>query len=100
MKRLVLLVCISSLGLAPLAHAEPEQENCAGIKVGEGEFPKHINLSRAWCHLNDAWYKIKDAQKANEFKLGGHAAKAKELIDQALAELKLARNESNANKNK
>jgi hypothetical protein len=100
MKRLALVLGISVLGFAPVASAEPEQENCAAIKEGSGEFPKHINLSKAWCHLNDAWYKIKDAQKANEFKLGGHAAKAKDLIDQALAELKLARNESNANKSK
>lgn len=95
MKKILLATLGSAMLLsAPRAFAE-EQVNCAALKAGDGEFPKHINLSKAACLLNDAWYKIQDAQKANEFQLGGHAAKAKALIDQALAELKLARNESN-----
>jgi hypothetical protein len=97
MKRFVVPIGFSILCLAPAAMAQ-EQQNCAVIKAGEGEFPKHVNLSKAWCHRNDAWYKIQDAQKANEYQLGGHAAKAKEYIDKALAELKLARDEANKNK--
>jgi hypothetical protein len=92
--RFILPVGFAILCLAPAALAQ-EQQNCGAIKAGEGEFPKHLNLSKAWCHLNDAWLKIQDAQKANEYQLGGHAAKAKELIDQARAELKLARDEAN-----
>lgn len=50
----------------------------------------HPNLARAQ-HQADAAYKsIVAAQQANEFDLGGHAAKAKELLDQANQELKQA----------
>lgn len=39
-----------------------------------------------------------DAQKANEWDLGGHAQKAKELLDESNKELKLAAEASNRRK--
>jgi hypothetical protein len=51
---------------------------------------KHPNLAAAQTALEKAFQKITDAQQANEFDLGGHAAKAKDLIDQANKELKQA----------
>jgi hypothetical protein len=51
---------------------------------------KHPNLAAAQRHLEMAFEKIQAGQQANEFDLEGHAAKAKELIDQADKELKQA----------
>jgi len=42
-----------------------------------------------------AFTKVTAAQQANEFDLGGHAAKAKDLLDEANKELKLAAEASN-----
>ena len=51
---------------------------------------KHPNLNAAQKLIQQATAKIEAAQKANEFDLDGHAKKAKELLEQASAELKLA----------
>jgi len=73
----VVLLC----GLAMFAQAPPKR-NVSAVR--------HPNLAAAQRFLDQAFVRITDAQKANEFDLGGHAAKAKELIDQANRELKLA----------
>ncbi|MBI3395044.1 MAG: hypothetical protein HY042_04345 [Spirochaetia bacterium] len=62
----------------------------AGIVVAQ--IGKHPNLAAALNHLKQAEAKIVDAQKANEYDLGGHAKKAKDLIDQAKGELEKAAN--------
>jgi F0F1-type ATP synthase membrane subunit b/b' len=56
---------------------------------------KHPNLAAAQHHLDMAFEKVQAAQQANEFDLAGHAAKAKELIDQADKELKMAAETAN-----
>jgi hypothetical protein len=56
---------------------------------------RHPNLAAAQKLSRQAWDKIVDAQRANEWDLGGHAQKAKELLDQVNAELKLAAETSN-----
>jgi hypothetical protein len=56
---------------------------------------RHPNLAAAQRFLLQAYDKIVVAQKANEWDLGGHAQKAKVLIDQADAEIKLAAVASN-----
>ena len=63
-----------------------------------GAFPKHPNLGAAHKHLVEATEKITAAQKANEYDMEGHAAKAKELIAQAQGELEEAAKAANANK--
>jgi len=50
----------------------------------------HPNLAAAQNLIERAITRVSDAQKANEFDMGGHAAKAKDLLDQAYAEIKLA----------
>jgi hypothetical protein len=50
----------------------------------------HPNLAAAQKLANQAFDKLEAAQKANEYDLGGHAAKAKELLKQANAEIQLA----------
>lgn len=52
---------------------------------------RHPNLTAATIDLNNAKGKLSAAQTANEFDLGGHAAKAKTLIDSALDEVRQAR---------
>jgi|SRR5580693_3735492 len=51
---------------------------------------RHPNLAAAQRLCYNAFEKITAAQQANEWDLDGHAAKAKELLDQASNELKQA----------
>jgi len=51
---------------------------------------KHPNLAAAQRLSREAWEKVSAAQQANEWDMNGHAAKAKELLDQVNNELKLA----------
>jgi hypothetical protein len=60
----------------------------AGVAVGQG--PRHPNLLEAQELCHHAWTKIVDAQKANEFDLGGHAQKAKEHLEVAEREIRQA----------
>jgi hypothetical protein len=56
---------------------------------------KHPNLAAAQHLSQQAWEKIQAAQQANEWDMQGHAAKAKELLDQVNQELKLAAESAN-----
>lgn len=59
---------------------------------------KHPNLAAAQKLVVQAYDKITAAQKANEWDMEGHAARAKDLLDQANQELKLAAAASNNNR--
>ena len=58
---------------------------------------RHPNLAAAQMHAKMAFDKISAAQAANEFDMGGHAAKAKDLLEQANTELKAAAEAANEN---
>jgi hypothetical protein len=58
---------------------------------------KHPHLAAAQRAASNAYNKIVEAQQANEWDLGGHAQKAKELLEQVNNELKQAAEVSNAN---
>jgi len=58
---------------------------------------RHPNIAAAQRLTEQAFNKITAAQQANEWDLAGHAAKAKELLDQANQELKKAAEVSNIN---
>lgn len=58
----------------------------------------HPNLAAAQRLSRQAWEKIVAAQHANEWDMSGHAQKAKDLLDQVNAELKLAAEAANTNK--
>ena len=58
---------------------------------------RHPNLAAAQRLSAQAYEKVVAAQKANEWDLGGHAQKAKELLDQVNQELKQAAEASNEN---
>jgi hypothetical protein len=70
-----------------------------GILIGAGTAiyaaPKHPNLNAAHNLVLKALKRIDAAQQANEFDLGGHAQKAKDLLVQAEAELKQAKQAAN-----
>jgi F0F1-type ATP synthase membrane subunit b/b' len=58
---------------------------------------RHPNIAAAQRLANQAFQKIVAAQKANEYDMEGHAQKAKELLEQASAELKEAAEAANKN---
>lgn len=90
MKRLTLIVMTAGLVLAATAMAAQQPVRDVSAK-------RHPNLAAAQRLVDQAYKRVTDAQQANEFDLGGHAAKAKELLDQANAELKQAAEVSNEN---
>jgi hypothetical protein len=57
---------------------------------------RHPNLAAAQRLCDDAVLKIDAAQRANEFDMGGHAKKAKELLAEASEEIKQAALAANA----
>lgn len=73
-----------------IAVAQKPAENVSG--------QKHPNLAAAQRLSEQAFNKITEAQKANEWDMEGHAAKAKDLLDQVNKELKLAAEAANKNK--
>ena len=91
MKRIAsaaLLAGIALIATAAIAQQQP---------VRDISGKRHPNLARAQHQVDMAYQSVLAAQRANEFDLGGHAQKAKELLDQANAELKQAAEVSNAN---
>jgi hypothetical protein len=78
------------VGLAVLAGA-------AGIAQPARDISsrRHPNLAAAQRLTQQAFDKIAAAQQANEFDMGGHAQRAKDLLDQASRELKQAAEDAN-----
>jgi hypothetical protein len=77
---------------------------CGGLAVAQKTQPeqninpqRHGNLAAAQRLCEKAYEKVVAAQQANEFDLGGHAKKAKELLEQANEELKMAAVVANQN---
>ncbi len=90
-----ILACATSLALGMAmvggyAMAKGPAENVSA--------KKHPNIAAAQRLTAQAFEKIVAAQKANEFDMQGHAQKAKDLLDQANNELKLAAEAANAAK--
>jgi hypothetical protein len=56
---------------------------------------RHPNLEAAQHLIEQAFQKISDAQRANEWDKGGHAQKAKELLDEASKQIKKAATAAN-----
>jgi hypothetical protein len=76
------------IGGVSLAQNKEPVKNVSGAR--------HPNIRAAQNAATNAYNKIIDAQKANEWDLKGHAQKAKELLEQVNNELKLAAEASNA----
>jgi hypothetical protein len=68
----------------------------SGVMVGQDVSPRrHPNLFAAQRFIEQAIGKVDAAQAANEFDMGGHAAKAKEHLAKAYEEIKLAAEAAN-----
>jgi len=57
---------------------------------------RHGNLRAAQQYIQEAWQRIDIAQQDNNYNLGGHAGRAKDLLIQANEELRQAANVANA----
>ena len=64
----------------------------AAVSVSSFAGPEagHPNIIAAREDAEHAIAKLKQAQKANEYDMGGHAKKAEELLQQAIDEMRLA----------
>jgi hypothetical protein len=63
----------------------------SGVVVGQNvSAHRYPNLFAAQSFIEQAIDKISVAQRENEFDLGGHGNKAKDLLNQAYQEVKLA----------
>ena len=88
-KSLIRLLLALAVVLGGIALAQKPVENVNPNR--------HPNLAAAQRLTEMAYNKLVAAQEANEFDLGGHAAKARELLDQANQQLKMAAEVSNKN---
>lgn len=82
------VLCAALIG-GGAAVAQKPAENVSG--------KKHPNLAAAQRLSQQAFEKITAAQQANEWDMDGHAAKAKELLEQVNKELKIAAEAANKN---
>jgi len=73
-----------------IAVAQAPKQNVSGAR--------HPNLAAAQRLSAQAYEKITAAQQANEWDMQGHAAKAKQLLEEVNNELKQAAGAANANK--
>jgi len=63
------------------------------VDVGE----RHGNMRAAQQLIQQAWIKVDSAQQDNNYNLGGHAGRAKELLSQASSEIKESAEQANHN---
>lgn len=90
MKKVTVLTAVAGATLA-----------CVGIVFAQApvvniDRHRHGNLASAQSHIVQAYQSINAAQQANDGQLGGHAQRAKDLLTQADAELRLAANVANS----
>jgi len=86
-----LVVCLACIGVSFAQHPETNIDPA-----------RHPNLAEAQHHIQQAFEKIGEAQranKANKDQLGGHAEKAKTLLEQASHELQEAAEYANHHPN-
>jgi hypothetical protein len=87
--RLLTAVVGSLLLLGGVAVAQRPDRNVSGAR--------HPNLAAAQRLSRQAFDKIVEAQRANEWDMQGHAQKAKELLEQVNDQLKEAAEAANRN---
>lgn len=82
MKRSLVSYCFALLFAAAVLYGAAPVKNVNSSR--------HPNIANAQSFVDLAYQKIVDAQKANEYDMGGHADKAKSLLELANKELKQA----------
>jgi hypothetical protein len=78
---------VMALAQAPQSGAQAPQSEEPALNVSPY---RHGNIAHAQQLSRDAYDAMTRAQEANEFDLGGHAARAKQLLAIANDEMKLA----------
>lgn len=91
--RIAILSCTIGVGIAAGGLMIAQGPPARNVNPG-----RHPNLAAAQRLTDQAYNKITAAQEANEWDMDGHAAKAKELLDQANRELKQAAEAANHNR--
>ena len=81
-----LVATVAALGAGVAWAQEPEQNI---------DPDRHGNLAAAQNLVVEAFDRITEAQQDNRYNLGGHAARAKDLLRQANDELRLAADAAN-----
>ncbi|APD38676.1 hypothetical protein [Burkholderia pseudomallei] len=89
--RLMAPLLATCLMLATVAHAQTPPP------LQDVNPNRHPNIAAAQASIRQAYDAISAAQGANHDRLGGHAERAKRLLDEASAELKAAALTANAN---
>jgi len=84
-----------TLALLMVALAVSVTATAVTRQASHAENRPRPNLIAAQRLVQQAYDKLRAGLRANEGDLGGHGAKAVELLDQAAAELKLSLEESN-----
>ena len=84
--KFVLLAAVTALAACAVS---------AQVPVQNIDPERHGNLAAAQRLVVQAFERLSDAQRANDSQLGGHAARAKELLRQANDEIKLAAEAAN-----
>lgn len=82
MKKSISVFCFVLLFAAAVLYGAAPVKNVSGNR--------HPNIAKAQSFVDMAYQKVIAAQKANEYDLGGHADKAKSLLEEASKELKQA----------
>jgi hypothetical protein len=90
MKRLLISSVFLAAAVGAVASASYAQPPVQDISSW-----RHGNLAAAQQLVAQAFDRLTAAQQANEFQLGGHAGRAKELLREANEEMKLAAIEAN-----
>lgn len=84
----IALCAVFALSAVLFAAQEPR------VTVGE----KHGNMRAAQEYIQQARRKVDEAQKDNNYNLGGHAGRGKELLAQASEEIKLSAEAANSHR--
>lgn len=71
---------------------------CASTRNYRVSHLRHPNLAEAQTAIDNAVDRLDAAQMANDFDMGGHAEKAKELLKQAYIEIKFAAEAANSHR--
>ena len=94
MKRFLISSVVLAAAVGAVASASDAQPPVQDISSW-----RHGNLAAAQELVSEAFDRLTAAQQANEFQLGGHAGRAKELLREASVEMKLAAVTSNQHGN-
>jgi len=100
MRRRILLVsatvCVAlGLGAELMGQGGPPPVQGGPPPVNVGK--RHGNMRAAQGFIQQAWVKVDSAQQDNNYNLGGHAGRAKDLLAEASDEIKLAAEAANQN---